>query len=115
MTVVIREATAEDLHAICVLGQEVNRMHHEAWPQIFAPPSDPRHDASHWEQSIAKPDATTFVGELSGQVVAFITVASVTESNPLLQAMCVVRIGSVCVSVQHRRHGIGRSLMARAE
>jgi GNAT superfamily N-acetyltransferase len=115
MTVVIREATAEDLQAICVLGQEVNRMHYEVWPQIFASPSDPRHDASHWEQSIAKPDATTFVGELSGQVVAFITVASVTESNPLLQAMCVVRIGSVCVAAQHRRHGIGRSLMARAE
>ena len=115
MTVVIREATAEDLHGICVLGQEVNRMHHEAWPQVFAAPSDPRRDASHWEQSIAKLDATTFVGELAGQVVAFITASSVTESNPLLQAMLVVRIGSVCVSAQHRRHGIGRLLMARAE
>jgi GNAT superfamily N-acetyltransferase len=115
MTIEIREATPDDLHAICVLGQEVNRLHHDAWPQVFAPPSDPRHDASHWQQSVAKPDATAFVGEQAGQIVAFITVSLVAESNPLLQPMQVARVGSVCVSASLRRHGIGRSLMARVE
>jgi ribosomal protein S18 acetylase RimI-like enzyme len=115
MALVLREARAEDLPAICVLGQEANLLHHEAWPQVFAPPSDPSRDAPHWQQSIAKPDAVTFVAEQSGQVIAFITVSLVTESNPLLQSVLVARIGSVCVSAQFRRHGIGRSLMARTE
>lgn len=115
MAVLIREARAKDLHAICVLGQEINRVHHEAWPQVFVPPSDPHHDASHWEQSIAKPDATAFVAEQSGQVVGFITVSLAKESSPLLQPMHVARIGSVCVSASLLRHGIGRSLMARVE
>jgi GNAT superfamily N-acetyltransferase len=115
MTMLIREATAQDLHAICLLGQEVNRLHHDAWPRIFAPPTQPAHDASHWQQSIAKPDATTFVAEQSGEVVAFITVSLAVESNPLLQPMRVARIGSVCVTASVRRHGIGRALMARVE
>ena len=115
MALVLREATAEDLPAICVLGQEVNLLHHEAWPQVFAPPSEPGRDAAHWQQSIAKPDAAAFVAEQSGQVIAFITVSLVAESNPLLQPMLVARVGSVCVSAQFRRGGIGRSLMARVE
>lgn len=115
MTVVIREASAEDLPAICVLGQEIGRTHYEAWPQVFAPPSDPLQDAVHWERSIANPNAAAFVGELLGQVLGFITVSAFLESSPLLQPMRVARIGSVCVSAQHRRHGIGRLLMARAE
>jgi ribosomal protein S18 acetylase RimI-like enzyme len=115
MTIVIREATAVDLPAICVLGQEVNRLHHEAWPQIFAAPSDPNHDAPHWQQSIANPDAVAFVGEQAGQVVAFITVFSATESSPLLQPVHFARVGSVCVAVHLRGRCIGRSLMQSAE
>jgi ribosomal protein S18 acetylase RimI-like enzyme len=115
MTAVLREARAEDLPVICALGQEINLLHHDAWPQVYAPPSDPSRDAPHWQQSIGKLDATTFVAEQSGRVVAFITISLVTESNPLLQPMQVARVGSVCVSAQLRRQGIGRSLMAQAE
>lgn len=115
MTPVIREATLEDLHAICVLGQEVSLLHHEAWPQIFAPPLDPGRDASRWQQSIAAPDATTFVAEQASQIIAFITVAVATDSDPLLQPMRFARIDSVCVAAHLRGQGIGRSLIARAE
>lgn len=115
MARVLREATAEDLPAICVLGQEINLPHHEAWPQVFASPADPSRDAPLWEQNIGKPNAAAFVVEQSSQVIAFITVSLVTESNPLLRPMLVAHIGSVCVAAQFRRHGIGRSLMARAE
>jgi ribosomal protein S18 acetylase RimI-like enzyme len=115
MTVAIREATAADLPAICVLGQEVNRMHHEAWPRVFAAPSDPHRDAPHWQQSIANANATTFVGEQAGQLVGFITVSLVTESSPLLQASQLARVGTVCVAAALRGRGIGRVLMHRAE
>jgi ribosomal protein S18 acetylase RimI-like enzyme len=115
MTQAIREATAEDLPVICVLGQEVNLLHHEAWPQVFAAPSDPSRDAPHWQQSIASPNATTFLAEHSEQVIAFITVFFVTDSSPLLQPTPFARIGSICVAAQVRGRGIGRALMAQAE
>jgi len=111
----IREAIAEDLPAICVLGQELNLLHHEVWPQIFAAPADPSRDATHWQQSIGSANATTFVAEDLGQLIAFITVFFVTDSSPLLQPAPYVRIGSICVVAHHRGHGIGRALMAQAE
>jgi len=90
-------------------------MHHEAWPRVFAPPSDPGRDAPHWQQSIGNPNATSFVAELEGQVVAFITVFLVTEASPLLQSIPLARVGSVCVAAPHRGRGIGQSLMRAAE
>ena len=115
MTITIRRARKEDLHAISVLGQELNGLHHENWPQIFAPPSDPARDFSHWQHSFSKDDATAFVGEHSGKVVAFITAKLHIESSPLLQPIRVARIGSVCVHAPFRRHGIGRLLMTEVE
>lgn len=44
-----REASQEDLDQISRLGEEVNVLHHEAWPHIFACPGDPMRHASHWQ------------------------------------------------------------------
>jgi GNAT superfamily N-acetyltransferase len=115
MTVAIREATAAELPAICVLGQEVNRLHHEAWPRVFAAPSEPGRDAPHWQQSIGNPNATAFVSDHADQVVAFITVFLVRETSPLLQPVLLARVGSVCVAAHLRGRGIGQSLMRTAE
>lgn len=111
----LREATIADLPSICALGQEVNLLHHEAWPQIFAGASDPERDRPHWARSIGGSHAATFVVERSGEIVAFITVAVVDESHSLLQPLRSARVGSVCVAQRWRGQGIGRVLMAGAE
>jgi ribosomal protein S18 acetylase RimI-like enzyme len=111
----IREATADDLPAICVLGQEVNLLHHEAWPRVFAAPADPDRDAPHWRQSISSASATTFIAEQSGNAIGFITVFLADDPSPLLQPGRIARIGSVCVTAPHRGQGVGRALMAQAE
>jgi hypothetical protein len=91
----IREATTADLPTICRLGQSVNLLHHEAWPEVFAPPSDPRRDEAHWQQSIGRPNATTFVAVHEGEVVAFVTIALVDETNSLMQPLRFARVGSI--------------------
>lgn len=115
MTTAYREADLRDLPAICALGQVVNLLHHEAWPSIFAPPSDPSRDAAHWERSIGQPGATTFVAEHAGEVIAFATVTVVDESNPRLQPMRYAHVGSIGVALDFRGQGIGKQLMVLAE
>ncbi|MCI2262129.1 GNAT family N-acetyltransferase [Xanthomonas indica] len=111
---IYREAMESDLRAICALGEEVNALHHEAFPHIFAGAGDADRDAVHWNSSIGRDDATTFVAETQGVVVGFVTVGMVTESHSLLQPMRFGRVGSIGITRRHRGQGIGPALMQRA-
>ncbi|MGH6637370.1 MAG: GNAT family N-acetyltransferase [Polaromonas sp.] len=110
-----REATLTDIEAICQLGQSVNAVHHQARPEIFAPTSDPSRDEAHWKQTIAMPDATTFIVEDDRAVIGFVTVSIVDETHSLFQPIRYARIGSVGVVEWRRGQGIGRNLMVQAE
>jgi ribosomal protein S18 acetylase RimI-like enzyme len=110
-----RPATEADLSAFCVLGQVVNLLHHEAWPQIFAPASAPERDTVHWKQCIMGENSAAFVAESPLTIVGFVTIGVVTENHSLMQPMRYARVGSICVREAERGKGIGRRLMAQAE
>lgn len=111
-----REATRDDLRSICVLGQEVNALHHAAWPDVFAPPSDPTRDEAFWSATIGQESATAFVAEAAGEVIGFVNVGFVSrDPSPLLQPVSFARVGSVGVADEHRGRGIGKELMRQAE
>ena len=112
---IYREATEPDLYAICALGEEVNAIHHQAFPQVFASAGEIDRDSAHWMNSIGKQDATTFVAEESGLLVGFVNVSIVTESHSLLQPMRFGRVGSVVITEHKRGQGIGRELMKLAQ
>ena len=109
-----REATEADVAAICALGEEVNAVHHRAYPQIFAGAGKPDRDSAHWMNSIAKQDATTIIAEDVTSVVGFVNVSIVNETHTLLQPLRFGRVGSVGVAENRRGQGIGRELMRRA-
>jgi len=112
---VYREALQDDLAAICRLGEEVNLLHHEAWPHIFTGPGDPMRHASHWQQSIGAVRATTFVCEQAAALLGFVTVFIAQDASPLLHAVPYARVGSISVAQAHRGQGIGSALMQHAE
>ncbi|WP_371183946.1 GNAT family N-acetyltransferase [Xanthomonas sacchari] len=111
---ICREAIESDLAAICALGEEVNAVHHDAFPHIFAGPGDADRDVAHWKRSIGQDNATTIVAEAQGVLVGFVTVGMVSESHSLLQPMRFGRVGSVGITQRHRGQGIGPALMQRA-
>ena len=111
----VREAQASDLPAICALGEEVNALHHAAFPDIFAGRGAPEAAASHWNNSIAQANATTFVAEQDGAIVGFVTVVVSDESHPLLQPLRVGRVGSIGVTESVRGRGVGSELMRHAQ
>ena len=110
-----REASQSDLASICRLGEEVNALHHEAWPHIFAGPGDPMQHAAHWQQSIAAEHSTTFLCEQDGAVIGFVTVFIAKDPSSLLQPAHYARVGSVSVAGEHWGQGIGSELMRQAE
>jgi ribosomal protein S18 acetylase RimI-like enzyme len=110
-----REATTDDLTAICLLGDDVNAMHHRVEPHVFAPAGDPQLHSAHWLATIAQESATTFLAIDQDQVVGFVTVAASCDAHSLLQPVRFGRIGTVGVSASHQNRGVGRSLMALAE
>jgi ribosomal protein S18 acetylase RimI-like enzyme len=112
---VIREATDADLASICSLGEEVNAIHHEAFPAIFAGAGLPNRDRAHWGSSIGKTDSACFVAAADNAVVGFVTVAAIDENHSLLQSGRFGRIGSVGVTESMRGRGIGKALMRQAE
>ena len=110
----VREATPLDLPAICALGEEVNIIHHAAFPAVFAGPAALDRDALHWSNSIAKVDVTTLLVEEEGQVIAFVTLGVTNETNSLLQPMRVGRVGSIGVTASRRGQRVGSELMQHA-
>jgi NAD(P)H dehydrogenase (quinone) len=110
-----REATEQDLAAICVLGEAVNALHHRHEPHVFAEPGDPMRHAAHWRSTIAQANATTWVAETSAGVVGFVSVVVGTDDHTLLQPVRFARVGTVGVAPGHRGLGIGSQLMAMAQ
>ena len=110
-----RLATEDDLPSICTLGEEVNAVHHRAFPEIFAGPGEHDRDAAHWLSSIGKEFSITFVAEEAGEILGFVNVSIVNESHSLLQPMRFGRVGSVSVTKERRGQGIGPALMSLAQ
>ena len=109
-----RPALRTDLRAICALGEEVNSLHHCAFPHIFAEPGPAERDLAHWASSVETEGSETFVAEDEDQVVGYITVTIAMESHSFAQPLKFGRVGTVSVAASKRGHGIGPELVRLA-
>ena len=113
--ILYRQATFQDLASICALGNAVNTIHHEAFPQVFAAVGEQLRDAAHWANSIAQESATTFIAQEGDQLVGFVSLRIVNETHSMMQATRYGSIGSIGVAPHKRDQGIGRALMQCAQ
>lgn len=110
----IRQATETDLASICVLGEEVNALHHIESPHVFAAPGLPERSLEHWKRSILSENSVIFLAEEGQTPVGFITAMIASEVHVLMQPLRFGKIGTVGVSAAMRGRGIGRQLMLAA-
>ncbi len=111
----LKLATEADLPAICMLGMEVNLLHHEAWPTIFASIADPVRDLDYWRTCLIEEDTRVVIAELDGRAVGMITAKITDENSTLVYPHRFCRIGSISVTESARGQGIGRALMQAIE
>jgi ribosomal protein S18 acetylase RimI-like enzyme len=116
MEVVIREATEGDYEALCVIIEEVDSMHREALPRRFKAPEGPARQRNYIVNAVRAPDVGLFVAEMGSQLVGFVHV--LVKDVPVIPIFVPRRyalIDNLAVKRAHRRGGVGRALMKRAE
>lgn len=104
MTLIARPATIDDLTAVLSLLGELN-------PDD--PPLDPTTAGMTWAEITGQRGRTLLVRELEGVVVG--TVDCLVMANLARNGRPVMFVENLVVADQHRRAGVGRSLMRSAE
>jgi ribosomal protein S18 acetylase RimI-like enzyme len=116
MAVTIRRATAQDYEAVCEIIEQVDALHREALPHIFRESGGPVRERVYMLDLLADEDHGLFVVEVERQVVGFLHV-TVRDAPPIpiLVPRRVAVVDNIAVKEAHRRAGLGRALMSRAE
>lgn len=110
-----RQAATDALPGICAPGEEVHRLHDDAWPRLFAKEIAAESQRQVWSESLCGENAAVFVAVEGQSLVGFVTIAVVDETSPFFRAMRHAKVGSICVTEILRGQDIGRRLMEEAE
>jgi ribosomal protein S18 acetylase RimI-like enzyme len=115
----VRRALEADLPAIARLGDEVNTLHQQVYPEVFAAPGNLDAHVVYWRAQmdegyrfwLAEP---AMPGDAPAPVVGFASARVSDEpASALLQALRPCRVGTVGVTAAWRGRGVGRLLMAQ--
>jgi len=116
MDISIREATERDFEALCLIIEEVDRMHREVLPRRFKPPAGPVREPSYILQAIRAPEVGLFVAQNAGQLVGFVhVIVRETPDVAILVPRRYAVVDSLAVKEGMRRKGVGHALMRKAE
>lgn len=113
---IIRPADESDIPAIALLGMYVNTLHHEAWPAIFAPPTDTARLTEYWKNRYVSKGSRIMVAAADAEVVGMVAACLQEERhNPMLQDRHYCYVNTIVVKESYRRQGIGKSLILALE
>jgi ribosomal protein S18 acetylase RimI-like enzyme len=116
LAIVIREATERDYEALCTLIEEVDKMHRDALPRRFKASEGPARSRNYIVSAILTRDVGLFVAEIEGQPLGFVHVTvRDTPEIPILVPRRYAVVDNLAVKSTHRRRGVGRALMKKAE
>jgi ribosomal protein S18 acetylase RimI-like enzyme len=116
MALKMRLAQASDYDGICLLSDQVDRLHRQQLPHIFKKPEGPTREWEYIQELLADPNTALIVAEIGDRWVGFVTITLFfTAEIPLLVPRRYAVINNLVVDEGYRRKGIARELMTQAE
>jgi len=111
----IRLATPEDAAIVATLNAEVQRVHAEALPSLFKPPSPETFPASLVRQLLADPSTYIFLGSANGTPVGYIYAQILRRDETASRyAWNRLYIHQLSVNQAYQGQGVGQALMQAA-
>jgi ribosomal protein S18 acetylase RimI-like enzyme len=111
----IRLATPQDAEIISALNEEIQKLHAEALPHLFKPPSPETFPAKLVRQLLADPTTSIFIAYSSGTPVGYIYTQIIRrKETSLFYAYDRLYIHHISVNQAYQRHGVGQALLQAA-
>jgi ribosomal protein S18 acetylase RimI-like enzyme len=110
----IRQAGKEDARLLSKLNVYVQRLHAEAYPDLFKLPEQDDFAVSFFEMFLDNPAVTIFIAEDPHPVGYVVCRVVKSEENPFMVARSFLYIDQISVEPEYHGKGIGKALMARA-
>lgn len=113
MKINIRKATPKDYHKLLVLFEEVDKLHRKQLPHIFKKPKKP----SWSKEYLFGRDSIIFIAETGDKELMGLIhgLVKTSKPKPILVKRKYVFINALVVVESHRRQGIGKKLLKRAD
>jgi len=112
----VRRAAAADCAVLSELNAGIQRLHADAHPDFFKPPSATTFPPDYWIELMARPDTVMLVAELGGRVVGYlygdVTPALETSSTYAFQRFHIHHVG---VTPEQQGQGCGAALLEAAK
>jgi ribosomal protein S18 acetylase RimI-like enzyme len=114
--IAIREATAKDGERISALSATVQRLHAEALPAIFRPPSAQTWPTETVREVLADANNRVYIAECDGEAAGYIYCEIVQrDESPITYARDRVYVHHISVQARWQKKGVGSALIQVAK
>lgn len=109
----IRKASGADKHILAELNKDVQKVHADAYPELFKQPDNTSEVVADFESRILPDqDAVVLILEAGGQAVGYIYARVVARpETPYTHAQRYLLIDQISVKPDYQRYGFGKRLM----
>lgn len=108
----VRAVTPDDAEAVSALNCEVQRLHADALPELFKPPSGEVFSPAHVRGLLADPATFMFIARCGSTPAGYIY-AQITRraEGPIRHAWDRLYVHHISVDQAFQRHGVGQALL----
>lgn len=108
----IRSASIKDADLLSTLCADVQKLHADAYPDIFKQPDDPLFASAHMAQGLAEPHVFALIAEVDGEGVGYVLCnISHREEHTFAYAWTMLYVDQMGVKPDYQRQGVGAALM----
>jgi len=108
----IRRATRQDAQNLSALNVHVQKIHADAYPQLFKQPANPSFAAAFMERQLIDPSNVFYIASLREVDIGYIFVRIVERpENLLMYAWKLLYIEHISINPQYQRNGYGQRLL----